>query len=495
MRGTAPSCPALEVFMANLRAKVQSSSPSWLPQALAVYILCQPLLDVLTGLAVQAGIPVTVGIVVRSLFMGLAFLYAVFISDFPGKKRWLAYIGVLVAYLALFMAYLFSLGGFSLCVGNVKDVIKTFFFPFVLFFFWGIYRQYGMLVTVRTIAWAGGLYASVIPVSYITNTSFLSYANSGYGVGGWFYAANEVGCILAITGPFTILHCLRVLPSVTKKTWWKGALAVWGLLAVSISANFLGTKIIFGFTTLYCAAAFVWTLWALRRDPSRARKIQAIAAGAMLLVTLLLFLINSPLMRYLREVYFPLLHNEPEITTASWNEELRNACRGTWLYEFIESNELMKSIDQVLSRRFISASPAVQVYTDSGILAKLLGIGYAAAPSFSRDIHYMIEMDPPSILIRHGILGFALYYVPYLAFIVWSVVQFFKRPAQRLSSLPWCTALYCTLAGCAISAIAGHALVAPAVATFMIIVGMQFWDLNQEQNKLPKPTGKVPPAL
>lgn len=481
--------------MTSLRTKLQDSSRAWLLQALAVYILCQPLLDVLTGIAVQAGIPITVGIIVRSLFMGLAFLYALFVSDFPGKKRWLIFIGALIAYLVLFMGYMFSLGGLSLCVSNMKDVIKTFFPPFVLFFFWAIYRQFGMLVTVRVIAWTGALYASVIPISYITNTSFLSYANSGYGVGGWFYAANEVGCILAITGPFTILHCLRVLPEVTKKTWWRGALAVWALIAVAISANFLGTKIIFGFTTLYCAAAFVWTLWALRRDPGRARKIQAIAMGVMLLLVLVIFLINSPLKRYLGEVYFPLLENEPEITTASWNEELRMACRGTWLYEFIESNELMKSIDQILSRRFISASPAVQVYTDGGIVAKLLGIGYAVVPSYSRDVHYMIEMDPLSILIRHGILGFALYYVPYLAFIIWSVVQFFKRPVQRLSSLACCTALYCTLAGCAISALAGHALVAPAVATFILIVGMQFWDLNQEQNKLPKPTQKIPPVL
>lgn len=481
--------------MASLRTKIQNSSRTWLPSALAVYILCQPLLDVLTGLAVQAGIPVTVGIVVRSLFMGLAFLYAVLISDFPGKKRWMIFIGALIAYLVLFMAYMFSLGGLPLCVENLKDVVKTFFAPFVLFFFWAVYRQFGTLVTVRAIAWAGGLYASVIPISYITSTSFLSYANSGYGVGGWFYAANEVGCILAITGPFTILHCLRVLPTVTRQTWWRGALAVWGLLAVSISANFLGTKIIFGFTTIYCAAAFLWTLWALRREPSRTRKIQAIAMGAMLLVTLVIFLINSPLMTYLRDVYFPLLENDPEITTASWNEELRNACRGTWLYEFIESNELMQRIDQILSRRFISASPAVQVYTDGGILAKLLGIGYANVASYSRDVHYMIEMDPLSILIRHGILGFALYYAPYLAFIIWSIVQFFKRPAQRLGNLCCCTALYCTLAGCAISALAGHALVAPAVATFIIIVGMQFWDQIEAQNRLPKPTEKIPPVL
>ena len=65
------------------------------------------------------------GIVVRSLFMAAAFLYTVLVSDFPGKKRMLAYTGALLAYLALFMGYMFSLGGLSLCVGNVKEVVKT----------------------------------------------------------------------------------------------------------------------------------------------------------------------------------------------------------------------------------------------------------------------------------------------------------------------------------------------------------------------------------
>ena len=99
----------------------------------------------------------------------------------------------------------------------------------------------------------------------------------------------------------------------------------------------------------------------------------------------------------------------------------------------------------------------------------------------------MVEMDPLAILIRHGVVGFLLYYVPYLAFIVYAVVQFFKRPLQRLASLSYCTALYCAVIGFGISAVAGHALVSPAVATFILVVCMQLWHQTQEQNRLPKP--------
>ncbi len=471
--------------MNQLRAKVQDAARTRLPMLLAVYILCQPLIDVLTGLGAQAGHSVTAGVVVRSLVIVLAFLYTVLISDFPGKKRWMLYTWALVGYLVLFMGYIFTLGGFSLCLANVKEVVKTFFAPFVLIFLWSVYRQYGYLVTCRAIAWAGALYASVIPIAQVTGTGFVSYTSSGYGNRGWFYAANEVGCIMAITAPFTIWYCLEVLPTVTKKTWWKGVLAAWALIAVAISATSLGTKIVYAFTLLYCLAVLIWQVVRLVRERSRANIIKTVAAAVLVLLFLVITQ-DSPFLRYLIEVYITNLPRPPEATVEVWDEAIAHACQNTWLYDLIKSNETIADIDQIFSRRFISASPAVQVYTESGVLGKLLGIGYATAPSYSREMYFMVELDPLAVLLRHGVVGFALYFAPYLAFIVWSIVQFFKRPAQRLDSLCYCTALYTTLAGFAISVLAGHALVSPAVATFVLVVGMQLWVQTQEQNKLPK---------
>lgn len=470
--------------MTNLRAGLQNASKAHLPMILTVYILCQPLIDVLTGLGAQAEHSVTVGVVVRALVLAAAFLYTVFVSDFPGKKRWMIYTGALVGYLVLFMAYMFTVGGLSLCVSNVKEVVKTFFAPFVLIFLWAVYKEYGCFVTTQAIAWAGGLYASVIPIAFATHTSVYSYGNSGFGHRGWFYAANEVGCIMALVFPFTIYHCVRLFPTLTKKTWWRGLLAVWALFAIAISTNFLGTKILFGFTALYCIIASVWFLVQAIREPSRAHIIQAIAMVAMTFLTLSLYF-NSPFQQYFDDVYLKWLKRNPEDTVETWDEAISYACQGTWLYEMIKTNDTFAMIDQILSRRFISASPAVQVYTENGPLAWLLGVGYATAPSYSREMYFMVELDPLAVLVRHGIVGFVLYYVPYLWFIGWSVVQFFKRPAQRLASLSYSTTLYCTLAGFAISVIAGHALVSPAVATFILVVGMQLWAQTEKQNKLP----------
>lgn len=469
----------------ELRAKIQKFSRERLMLVLGVYILCQPLIDVLTSLGANAGHPVTAGVAVRSLFMVACFLYAVFISEFEGKRRCMIYTGVLVGYLALFMLYMLSLGGLSLCIANLPEVMKTFFAPFVLVFLYCIYKQYGFAVTCDAIGGAGGIYASVILLAILTGTSNVSYANSGNGFNGWFFAANEVSCIIALTAPFTICSCLRLLTTITKKTWWKGAVVVWALASIAVSANFIGTKIVFAVTALYCIAAFVWTAVRLCRERSRERLLQTVVLGVLCAAVIGLFF-GSPLRGYLNSIYFEIMDEDSELRLISWGEEIQKASEGTWLKALLQENETWERVDQILSRRLLSASPSVQVYTEGGVLAKLLGIGYADCASYSRSIEFMVEMDPLGILIRHGIVGFVVYCVPYIAFIAYAVVQFFKRPGQRLGSLSYCTALYCVLVGFAISTIAGHALVSPAVSTFILVIAMQLWVQTQEQNALPK---------
>lgn len=489
--------------MTALRTKIQNFSRERLTLILGVYIICQPLLDILTALGASAGHPITAGVVVRSLFMALGVLYVVFISDFPGKRLPLIYLGVLVGYLALFMLHMLLVGGISLCFRNLTEVVKTFFAPFVLIFLYCVYQEYGVSVTTRSVGAAGAIYCSVILVAWLTGTSNTSYANSGYGFNGWFYAANEVGCIIALTAPLTVYHCIKAVPDITKKTWWKVPVIVWCLAAAAFSANFIGTKIVFLFVLVYALAGLVWMLFRLWKNRALSTLCQTAVALALAVMVMAPYQ-YSALKDILKNVYDPIIDVPSDELITWWPEkepepnrpsgvvpgevlnELQQANEGAWLAGLLTRNRIAQKLDQVLSRRLYTASPAVQVFLDGGIGAKLLGVGYADTAAYGRPVHYMIEMDPPAILVRHGILGFALYCVPYFAFIVYAVIQFFKRPLQRLSSLGYCTLLYCTLAGFAIATIAGHALVSPAVSTFVLMSGMQLWIRTQEQNKLPK---------
>ena len=417
-----------------------------LPLILTIYILIQPLLDVLTNFGAEAGHSLTAGTVVRALFLVFAFLYTLFSENFEGKKLCLIAQGALTAYLLLFMAYMFSLGGVSLCVANVKELVKVFFAPYVIIFLYTVNRQMGYLVSTRTIAITGGIYAGVILFAYLTGTSGVSYGNSGYGFKGWFSAA------LAF-------------------------------IALVFSANFLATKIIFGITLIYCLAAFVWSL--VRAVQTRSRDmIWRFIVSAVLVVLMALFYLSSPLRGYIDNIYVEMADKNSELVAISLGLEVQKASAGTWLRSFLDvEGSFMAKLDWLLSRRLLTSASSLQVYLDGGLLAKLLGIGYANAPSYTRSVEFMIEMDPFALLVRHGILGFALYFVPYLVSIVYAIVQFFKHPVKRLMSLKYCSYLYSALAAFGISIIAGHALVSPGVSIFVLVVALSLWVQTQEQNR------------
>ena len=452
-----------------------------LPLILGIYIIIQPVLDALTCFGALAEHPVTAGVAVRTLFMVLAFLYVVFVSHFEGKKGCMIYLGAIIAYLALFMVYMLSVGGLSLCLANVKELMKVFFAPIVMAFLYAVYREHGHLISTRTLAVSGGIYAGVILFAFLTGTSFTSYGNSGHGFKGWFYAANEVSCIIAITAPVVLYFCLRSLVCSGRKQWWKVALTLFALASVAFSANFIGTKIVFAITLLYAVIAFLWALVRAIREKDRQTRDLAIAFGVVAAAIFALYFV-SPLQTYLKDVWIGMMDETSEIRAVSYGEEIQKASEGTWMRELLKENYVMMRLDQILSRRLFSASPSLQVWLDSGVAGKLLGIGYADTAAYARSIEFMVEMDPLGIFIRHGLLGFLVYYVPYLAGILWVIVRFFRKPLQRLADLKYCSYLYAALMAFAISAIAGHALVSPAVSTYILVVSFRLWVMTREQD-------------
>lgn len=481
-----------------LMDKARSFFKTRLPLILGIYILIQPILDVLTTPTANAGIPISVGVVVRTLFMAVAFLYVVFLSRFEGRRLAVAYLGALVVYLIAFMVLMFSLGGLSLCIDNLKELVKVFFVPFVAVFLWAVYREYGYKIPSKSIAWAAGLYALVILVAWLTGTSGTSY-RSGYGYKGWFYAGNEVGDIIAIAAPVAIWYCLNQLSHVSKKTWWKGVAIALGLLSIVFAANYIGTKIIFGAVALYCLMAFVWYLVRAIRERSRIA-VTAVTVMAAMVVVLFALYPKSPLNGYTSNVWGNMLNQSSEDVAEKWvgfgeepGEEdtdpnapldgLLESSEGTWLRELIASNAVVQKVDQILSRRLFTASPAVEAFIEESFASKLLGIGYADSYAYEREIDKAIELDGVSLLIRNGIVGFLLYFIPYAALIVYFIVQFFKRPLKRLASLKYCSYLYGSLIAFAISFIAGHVLGAPAVGTFMVAVTANLFFLTREQNQ------------
>lgn len=456
-----------------------------MPSLMAIAIMMSPILDAMTALTISAGVPITIGVIVRTIFMLFAFGYVVFISDFPGKKVCMLFLAAVCTYLLGFYAHLFTVGGLSLCLHNIPETAKTFFTPFVAVFLYAVYCELGKAPTARSIAHACAIYTGIILLAYLTKTSYISYGTSGYGYCGWFFAANEIGCIVAITGPIAIYHLLTMLPTIRTGRGWFTTGCI--LFSIVFSANFIGTKVVYLFTLGYCVAGMVWFCVRYCQQPLAENKSRR---NIMVMLSLLMIgmYVFSPLSSYLTNIYTEIMKEDSILRTVSVGKEIQEASDGTWLRKVLESNETVNRIDQFLSRRLLSSAPSVQVFADSNLVGQLFGIGYASTSAYGRGIEFMIELDFLAVLVRHGIIGFMVYAVPYLTFIVWAVVQFFRHPVKRLSSFRHCTYLYSTLAGFAIAFIAGHALVSPAVSTFVLVVSMSLWvDAREEIRSARRP--------
>jgi len=465
-----------------------------LPLLLGIYIVAQPLLDVLTNLGISWGMGVTVGAVVRMLVLAAAFLWILCGKPFGKKRLCVAGLGVCAAYVLAFLAVMYAAGGAELCLSNLKETAKMLYYPVMGIFLFAAWQACGARISDRALAAAGGIYAFVILLACVTGTSGSTY-HTGFGYKGWFYAANEVSCNLAIVCPVTVWAALERLNGRSGKR--AVALSVLALASVAFSASYLGTKIVFAVLAVYTGAAFVWCLV---RTLRRRGGLTATVASGLLLAAMALLFLTSPLNDYLGSVYFTRIRMNTEDVAQMWEDAPETpeyntgtgvsetfsaasaASEGTWLREKIAVSPFLQKVDQIFSRRLLSAAPAVQVFLESPLSRKLLGIGYATAPCYSREVNYMIEIDGLSLLVRHGILGFALFFLPYAALVFLRILRFFRRPAVVLGSLRACSFLFAALAAFAISVFAGHVLTAPAVSIFMLAVTLYPPDRAPEQN-------------
>ena len=425
---------------------------------------------------------VTAGAVVRILFLAFAVAVTLTAPPFPGRRSCLLLLTGIAAYCVVFFALMYAAGGAETCRENLRDTGKVLYIPLVALMLIAARRAYGARLPDWSIAGAGALYAFLIFLAVLSGTSAYSY-RTGFGYKGWFYAANEVSCILAIACPVTICLCLERRN--TLRRWPCAAAAALALISVAFCASYLGTKIVFAFLFLYALLAFFWCL--IRAIRRRSGAAGAVIAGALAVLMLALFL-TSPLNAYLGKVYLARMGLSSEEIAEAWGRAPTDAAdgievgvnetaaaaaeasEGTWLRAQIAEKPLMQKLDKILSRRLLNAAPAVEAYRNGPLLRKLFGVGYANAPCYDRRIDFMIELDGLSLLIRHGIVGFALFFLPYVLVIVRLLIGFFRRPGAVLSSLRASTLLYSALAAFAISFLAGHVLTAPAVGIFMLAV-------------------------
>jgi hypothetical protein len=289
---------------------------------------------------------------------------------------------------------------------ELKVALRTFYFPILFILIVNMKDEVKKFIEIKYLLISISIYCSIIILGFITNTAFSSYEIAKVGTAGYFYAANEVGNIIAILLPF-------VFEYVFNKINYKKVLY---FILIVAAIFILGTKTPF-ISLVICSLYYIF---------KEVNKKDIIKVSVMSLISLVFIFVVIPLT--------PLYKNV--IIHASFLK-LNN------ISELIEKPELFDHF--VLGSRLQFLNSNAEIYLNSTINDKLLGIGYIENSKLA-------EMDFNDILFRQGIIGFIVYFGTIF-------YVFLNKLIYKKYILPITLIIL-------ISGIVGHVMTAPAVSTF-----------------------------
>lgn len=426
-----------------------------LRKILYVYLLVSPLVDMLTSLAVRAGMTgLTMGVLARAAFVAAMVFYVLFLYKGQHKGKLRVAVILTSLYGVLYLANTVAVNGLGVLMENAKMFLRVYYFVYVLLGLYALYEEHRILVSDKMLTIVFCIYSTSIFLAAITGTSFPTYELLDIGYCGWFYAGNEIGAIVAILSGITLLYGFT-----HPKYFW---IPILGLVA--FSSTYIGTKV--PFLAIVAIAALLFLFWLIKqlvRKPEEAKK-KIVKYGALLLCIAVLYSIGSPIQQnagVVQDRFDNIVESTPP-TEPDNGEENTN------------EDQFMAVTDWLLSGRLSSIQNVVKRYAQGSWMDKLFGIGY----NFKVDGKWnsdVVEMDFIAICLKHGIVGLAVFMAPLIYFAVICIIRLFKALRKFWELEAAFTYTYAILIGLGCALVAGHVLVAPAVSIYIAICTVKLY--------------------
>lgn len=443
---------------------------------LLVFIVLQPILDILTNFSSQyISSSVTIGVAIRVLFMAFALLYIVFGNKSSYKKHAIIYLFSVFAIIIIgFIINIFMKPTFEFFM-EAQWIAKTIYFPIMFCAFFLVFHdRENQKKTKLNLLAAVTISLSVLSLSIIaailTNTASDTYEWTKLGYKGWFFSGNELSAIIAITFPLVYLYAISKTKTAKDVLFWIPAfgLAVIGAL--------VGTKVGF-FAVLASAGIFVVILlihWIVQLSKNGAKN-NYLLPFVFSIGFLILFAGIAPL----TPSYFNLTEDfsqysePPPEDPSDTREEVTGEGNGeaggeTELEE--EEEENLVQIDSrllvmLLSSRNLFFTQQYNQFLNADLPQKLFGMGYAGNYT---DTRKLIEMDLFDMFFSYGILGTLFLLMPLwivLGLLLKSIFTNFKY-VFLIENVALVTSI---ALGFGVAMIAGHVLFAPAVSIYLAL--------------------------
>ena len=408
---------------------------------LYLFLLLLPIIDVLTSITEKLNLNIpSLGIIIKSVFLGIMILYLIISSTSKYKKMSLYYLMAIFLYMVLFFITKINYLNLSLFVIELKYMIKILFYPISLItmicYFDDKKLSKEELSSVLLKSFL--IYLLFIIIPFITKTGFNSYMDGSYGSSGWFYAANEMAIILIALFPFSYM--------LLKKSIVFVIIPIISALLIST----LGTKV--SMIGLYVISLMIFIISLFYRKNKKFDK--KLILGTFLVLISVIVIFNSS-------------NTVDNISNSILIQERQNEIDKE-LYNFdYDSNSLFYKVvlkygRAILSDRDLYFKYTFKTYDDNfNINTLLFGIGYSDVYKINNELATkLIEIDFFDILFHSGLMMSLIVFLPFLYFIV----ELFKSKKFNINIVFYTLMIALIFS---ISCLSGHTFGAPAVSIYL----------------------------
>ena len=170
-----------------------------------IFLLIQPMLDLFTSLMVRfTNLPLTIGMIVRGLFLFAMVIYLLFVNKSVHKKKSIIYLGILCIFSVIYLITKNGIFNLGFLKTEIICLFKYMYFPITALCLINVFDELKLEKEkiFKVCIFEAVLYSALIILPEVTNTAFSSYIGNNKGTVGWFYAANEIGAIMVALFPF-----------------------------------------------------------------------------------------------------------------------------------------------------------------------------------------------------------------------------------------------------------------------------------------------------
>ncbi len=398
---------------------------------LYIIFLLYPVIDLLTALQARyINFPITLGIVIRGLFIATLFFYVLKYAKEKMRLISLTYFLLVVIYMGAYFLTKIDIKPSSI-ITELTFLYKVFSLPLLLLFLITYFREFKVdkrkLTNVLTIN--GVVFIILLLIPLITNTAYNTYPEKYNLLGkmGYFYAANEISAILVILFPY-------IYKTINNSRFMAILIIISAFVILSV-----GTKVVLvgvGIVTIYNMVL------SLIRRKNR------------IINVIILFFVGG--LMYFSPAYQNIVTRKERIDDN---------------IAYADKNQLIAyntTTDDTSYQDIIASGRNEYIVSNQSVFSKdntffFFGMGLTNRLRLTNN-PVMVEIDLIDIFYRLGVVGLLVYLIPFIFLVYIISINIWKRLNRAVFR-----ALLSLLLAIGISLIAGHVLIAPAVNIYIVI--------------------------